>query len=299
MFDIIIVQKKSDVDSHCKTRESLISLLNSWKFSFQILTLDEIYEQKIPYFHSELESSGFFPHKNLVISLGGDGTLLHASHYVGKNIRLLGINSSPESSVGHMCALKPEDIAHHLKQIIEDENNFKKVQRLQICYQPTEKSSDKKADDQELPYELSILPLCLNDTLVCHEHPAETSRIQMSLYERKTQKIEQTSKVFSSGLWVSTVMGQTAAISSYGFPKEKQESDSVFVVVREPYFPKNCVSYPKKFQFHGMTKQLHIKSQMRGNGLICVDGPDSCAHFNLGTEVVFNTPEKAMLKLVL
>ncbi|MCX7632690.1 MAG: hypothetical protein N2Z22_05090, partial [Turneriella sp.] len=38
----------------------------------------------------------------LVISLGGDGTFIHTSHFVSETL-LLGINSAPEHSVGHYC----------------------------------------------------------------------------------------------------------------------------------------------------------------------------------------------------
>ena len=39
----------------------------------------------------------------LVVTVGGDGTLLAASHHVGKT-PILGVNSSPGSSVGFFCA---------------------------------------------------------------------------------------------------------------------------------------------------------------------------------------------------
>ena len=39
---------------------------------------------------------------SLVVTVGGDGTLLAASHHVG-SIPILGVNSSPEHSVGFFC----------------------------------------------------------------------------------------------------------------------------------------------------------------------------------------------------
>ena len=39
----------------------------------------------------------------LVITVGGDGTLLGASHGIGPGVPLLGVNSSPDLSVGFFC----------------------------------------------------------------------------------------------------------------------------------------------------------------------------------------------------
>ena len=44
---------------------------------------------------------------SLVITIGGDGLFLSASHMVkSKNVYMLGLNSHPNSSVGHYCSVK-------------------------------------------------------------------------------------------------------------------------------------------------------------------------------------------------
>jgi NAD+ kinase len=43
---------------------------------------------------------------DLVVTVGGDGTLLGASHGIGPGVPLLGINSSPAHSIGFFCAGK-------------------------------------------------------------------------------------------------------------------------------------------------------------------------------------------------
>ena len=40
---------------------------------------------------------------DLVVTVGGDGTLLRASHEIGDGIPVLGINSAPRTSVGFFC----------------------------------------------------------------------------------------------------------------------------------------------------------------------------------------------------
>lgn len=277
-FDIIIVQKKTNAEAHQQTRVLLEKQLQQLGLSYQFLTLDDIRQKQISYFTPNQKKSGFLPRKKLVIALGGDGTLLHASHYVGNDVRLLGINSSPKTSKGYLCVLKPEKIDSNLCEIIADVNKFKQVKRLQL----SEKS----------------LPLCLNDVLVCHSHPAATTRSVLSLTNKKTGQKEFTHLVYSSGLWISTVAGQTAAVSSYGFPKEDEESDTIFVAVREPYFLKNETVYPNVFHFSNQDKALTIESKM-SSGLVCVDGHESCASFGMGKTMTFEAPKEGVLRLVL
>jgi NAD kinase len=73
--------------------------------SFLSLSLDNFFEQN-PEFFNPLEGtiSGVRPNLRLVISIGGDGTLLNVSHFVGSDICLLGVNSNPQTSVGFLCA---------------------------------------------------------------------------------------------------------------------------------------------------------------------------------------------------
>lgn len=46
---------------------------------------------------------------DLVISVGGDGTVLSASHFLGANIPLVGVNSDPNRAEEHKSATKPTD----------------------------------------------------------------------------------------------------------------------------------------------------------------------------------------------
>lgn len=280
--DIVIVQKKTHDETHQKTREMLENRLKHFAVTYEILTLDDIRTKKIPYFVPSKQKSGFLPRKKLVISLGGDGTLLHASHYVGGDVRLLGLNSSPKTSKGYLCFLNPDKISSHLAAIIEDKHKFKQAQRLQLFIEQQRESG---------------LPLCLNDILICHPHPAATTRSILTLINQKSGQTEFTHAIYSSGIWVSTVSGQTAAVSSYGFPKD-EETDTIFVAVREPYLHKNGTSYPTTFYFRSHEKKLIIESRMP-SGLICVDGHDSCSHFSMGDVLTFRTPKEAFLKLVL
>src|SRR5262245_48886142 len=54
---------------------------------------------------------------DLVVSVGGDGTLLSASHYVRDGM-VIGLNSAPGDSVGRFCTANRENFAERLDAIL-------------------------------------------------------------------------------------------------------------------------------------------------------------------------------------
>ena len=133
------------------------------------------------------------PGKNdLVISLGGDGTFIYASHII-KESCILGINSAPDSSVGHYCTVNIEDEGH-TEKIICDILNGKRapilLDRLSVFINGRR----------------TMFP-AINDILVADRNPASTSRYILHWNQQKdSQK--------SSGIWIATQTGSTAAYKS-------------------------------------------------------------------------------------
>lgn len=290
-IDVLVVEKKTTDHDHKTTRKLLLNYLNRLNISYNIVTFEDIRSANVSYFDPKVKDKGVFPKSNLVIALGGDGTLLHTSHYVGGNVRLVGVNSAPMTSKGYLCALKPIDISKKLEMILTNAIYAKHVKRLQV-------ESSKKTKLLEEGSFGQTIPLCLNDVLICHTHPAATTRTQLTIFDQNKNQIEFSESIYSSGIWVSTVSGQTAAISSYDFPKQDEESDVIFVAIREPYFRKNEKKYPQTFFFHSAEKKFAIRSNMF-SGLICVDGHESCAMFEIDDEINFSTPIEGILKLIL
>lgn len=275
---------KNAHDEHTKSRDTLLEALSKLKLTSKIFHLDDLKKNKIPFYNEKKPTSGLQPKKKLVISLGGDGTLLHASHHVGGDVRLLGINSSPEYSVGHMCFVKRNDILHTLERVLDNQNGTKWVQRLRVeCL--IEGSS-------------SSLPLALNDVLLCNKHPAATSRYRLSVqHASKDKSFEQSEHQVSSGVWVATAGGSTAAVSSYGFAPVPITSHDIFVATREPYTPHGERLKMSKFSIDGREKSLSFFSQMR-QGLVCVDGPDFCKQIGFDEVVDISSPPGSHILLI-
>ncbi len=132
---------------------------------------------------------------DLVISVGGDGTLLEVSHYV-TSTPILGVNSNPQSSIGFFTAATAETIEEsiiHLEDLPKT-----KLTRLQIT-----------KNDKLLP------ELVLNDIIFCHANPAGMNRYTLTV-DGKSFLRDGTDGLRSSGLLISTAAGSTGWIYECG-----------------------------------------------------------------------------------
>lgn len=153
------------------------------------------------------------PRADLVVSVGGDGTLLAASHQIGDGIPLLGINSAPESSVGFFCGAQKGNILDRLERALTGKLRALELTRMRVDLNGK-----------------CIHARVLNDALVCHASPAATSR-----YILCTEGGEEDQR--SSGLWIGPAAGSTAAQRSAGGRVLPLASENIQYVVREPYTP--------------------------------------------------------------
>ncbi len=138
---------------------------------------------------------------DLLISLGGDGTFIYTSHFVSDNL-LLGINSAPDSSVGFYCPVnlyaRDFDLVGLIERIATGKKKPTVVHRIQV-------KVNKK----------TVGVPVLNDILLTETNPAITSRYRLQ-HGRKIESHK------SSGIWISTATGSTAAYSSAGGKKFRQ-----------------------------------------------------------------------------
>lgn len=148
---------------------------------------------------------------DLVITVGGDGTVLKASHIV-TNQPLLGINSAPDYSVGALCSITPDQIEEKLGELQNQNYQLISYPRLKVVVN----GQTKKVG-------------ALNDILYANQSPAGTSRYLVGL----KNKVEEQK---SSGVWIATALGSTAAIGASGGQKIAKDSLKFQYKVREPYY---------------------------------------------------------------
>ncbi len=265
---------------HIEARHALVHTLHHLGVSYSLYNLDDLQNGAFEYFNASSQQ-GFQPAQKLIVSLGGDGTLLHASHYCGGDVRLLGINSCPVHSVGHLCAVLPAHIEKALTSALDGSLTFHTANRLQVKASGSEKN----------------IPLALNDILFCHKHPAATSRYQITL-QTTDASLQQSEKQHSSGVWISTPAGATAAIHSYGLPIPELTSTNYLFAVRELYnAPGQSYSLLRQ-TIDGKNHELSFFCRMR-QGMVCVDGPDSSIPVGFGETITISMPENAGLKIAL
>jgi NAD+ kinase len=155
---------------------------------------------------------------DLVITVGGDGTLLAASHQLGAGVPLLGVNSAPEHSVGFFCGAKKGTVEKTLARALAGKLPRTELTRMRVDLNGK-----------------CIHARVLNEALFCHASPAATSRYILRITRANGSAGEEDQR--SSGLWIGPAAGSTAAQKSAGGKILPLESQRIQYVVREPYTP--------------------------------------------------------------
>ncbi|KAJ9551517.1 hypothetical protein OSB04_015562 [Centaurea solstitialis] len=205
---------------------------------------------------------------DLVVTIGGDGTLLRASHFLNDSIPLLGVNSDPTQpeeveefgnefdatrSSGYLCAATVKNFEQILNNILEGRTTPSEVARMSI--------------------RVNSIPLstyALNDVLIADPCPASVSRFSFRIRKDGRQSSSSLVNCRSSGLRVSTAAGSTAAMLSAGGFAMPALSKDLQYMVREPISPSTS-----NFRLmHGLIKpelSMDIDWYTK-DGLIYIDG---------------------------
>jgi NAD+ kinase len=197
---------------------------------------------------------------DLVVTIGGDGTLLRASHKV-VDVPVLGINSAPDTSVGFFCGGRAGEVHATLARALEGNLRARRLARMTVTVAGERVSSR-----------------VLNDALVCHRSPAATSRYLLELGETVEEQK-------SSGFWIGPAAGSTAAQRSAGGRVLPLDSEALQLVVREPYQPRGG-AYALTRALVPPGERLTVRSKMR-EGAIYLDGPDVVVRIGFGDVITF------------
>lgn len=204
---------------------------------------------------------------DLVVSVGGDGTLLGVSHAVATDTPVFGVNSAPQDSVGFLCSARGATEARvKLRDAVRGKLPSTPLARMRVCI-----------DGEEVHRRV------LNDVLYTHRNPATTAR-----YFLRHARVNEEQK--SSGIWVCTASGSTAATRSAGGKVLPARSRRLQWVVREPYH-----SGEGELRLHkGLVEPgqvLEVHNKMR-EGALYLDGPLLVVPLEIGQRVRFElSPE--------
>jgi len=230
--------------------------------------MDELGEKGVFRYRSD---EGLMEGFELIVTVGGDGTLLWASHQVPPGVPVLAINSAPLHSVGHFCGGRKGLVKEAVAAALEGRLRATRLSRMQV----------------EVDGEV-VHKRVLNDALYCHRSPAATTR-----YIIRIGDVEEPQK--SSGLWVGPAAGSTAAQRSAGGRILPPGSRKIQYVVREPYHPPEG-SYRLRRGLLSAGGEMRLYSQMR-EGRMYLDGPRIAHDIGLGVEVRFSRSDEPLTLL--
>jgi NAD+ kinase len=206
----------------------------------------------------------------LVVTVGGDGTLLAASHRVGTT-PILGVNSAPSHSVGFFCGVKKGKVESAIAKALRGKMKAVELARMSVIRNG-----------------VPISTRVLNDALFCHRSPAATTR-----YIVKLGKTVEEQK--SSGFWIGPAAGSTAAQRSAGGKILPLASTDLQLVVREPYTPEGeMLRLMRALVPKG--KELLVRSKTR-EGRLFIDGPHESIEIEMGDRLVFRRSAESLLVL--
>lgn len=302
---------------HRECVDSVRSLLHRLGATYNIIGREELDRQHLS-------------NVDLVIPIGGDGTVLSAAHFIGEECPVLGVNSDPDReeekrphegkkkftderrSYGALCAVTSANMEQYIPRMLLGDIKPLPRTRIQTVIQSTLKETK--------------LPPALNDVLIAHPNPAAVSRFRMRFVNRtnedsdiknnnhknyyyssnnsirNTNRKEQDKNfclststssdvlnVWSSGMWVSTATGSSAAIYAAGGHFMDPMDPDLQYMIRE-----HLIESGKEYQeeygkgiIKGGEQLLNIRwSSLEGD--IYVDGSSIHHGIKLGDEVIIS-----------
>ncbi len=201
----------------------------------------------------------------LVIALGGDGTLFAAARHAGST-PLMGINSDPEHSLGLWTCADRRTFRRPLERALEGRLPRTVLNRMAVAVNGQ-----------------TVSARVFNDLLFAHRNPAAMTRFRIEVGGRVEEQK-------SSGVWIATASGSTAAIRSAGGRRMPIQSGLLQYLVREPYqWP--CRKYKLT---RGFVQGLSITTYLVESSL-WMDGTILRHDLGLGDRVEFGRGEPLVL----
>lgn len=198
---------------------------------------------------------------DMIVTVGGDGTFLDASHSVLNDVPLLGVNSAPASSHGHFCVTNRGGFEGVLDAILAGRRKPFSLLRLQL------------AIDGE-PVDVPVL----NEVAFAHPLWAGTARY-------KIEVDGETAEHKASGIIVSTPSGSTGFMRSAKGPIA-DITDTAFAWWVDKPFKTPGVPFPLRGG-EVLDGKLTITSQMV-EGLLFLDGLHIRREVERGARITFS-----------
>ena len=280
-MNVLVVKKSTNLDIHGKNIEAAVKAgllaqdeISSLEMEHEqhLKCLDdlrvELKAKKIKFDETGREEDLPNTDYDFYISVGGDGTLLSVGQYLESGGNIAGITST-DISIGHLCAIKRTQVAKFVEALASNRLPMQSISRM-------------RAKVVRITGKTEISPPVINDILYTHGHPAGMSRYRLSL----DGKFEEQR---SSGIWISTAVGSTAAMKAAGGIPLNFDSRDFQFCVRERYDRKSgaqkeeqlnhAVFNPEKVNFMILNRSVQA--------ILAMDGQRSVIELEFGDKITF------------
>jgi len=260
--DVLMVYKKTHEPVHDESLAAVRGTLEEFVADGRV-RLDVKAREKV--------SRADFIGRDLVIILGGDGTLTSISHNIDSSTPVMGVNShprddDPDGSLGFFMDSTVATFPADLEAALAGEAIVNSLPRLQATITST--SGNKIVSDP-----------ALNDLLVANTHQYAPSKYRL---QRGEIDLEQ----HSSGLLFSTYVGQGAWFAHIADSSEvaiaEDEIDSHYLVVARDLYRAERGAHPEAYI--AWTNEVTVLTSDMHRGYVVPDGWDEY-HFNRGATI--------------
>jgi len=250
---------------------------------------------------------------DLLIAVGGDGTVLSSAHFVDSQTRwgaetkgpvILGVNSDPtraherlgacakssdeRRSYGALCFATARTLDDLVPRVIRGEMDdaIQKRHRLAVTVRG--------------PLSEIRMPPALNDVLVAHPSPAAVSRFRLDrlvnedpgLPTAASKDDEFSFNVWSSGFRAATATGASGAMASAGGSLDMDPlGPEIQYMVREHLIGEaDDVAYVREKSHGFVNNEHHLKLRWNSqHGAVYIDGHHTTLDLELGDEVLISS----------
>ena len=229
-MNILIVHKNKNLNN----KKNLINFIKKHNHN-----IDFIWKNKL--------NSEHIKDKNLIISIGGDGTFLSASHFITNQL-ILGVNLNHNTSEGALTSVKLHKLERKLKNIFNKKYKIKTYQREKVIIHQKQKCIKTEH--------------ALNETYIGNKNPHHPSNYIIKY--RKKQEHQR-----SSGVLITTGTGSTAWYKAMKGKPYKRNKQELRFKIRELYTGRIYKQKMKKGRIKKQDK-IEIISKMN-HGILAID----------------------------
>ncbi len=282
-MNVLVVAKKTNLELHGETIRKRVQAGLIDPVYFELLEsthadhytcLHELYSllTKLGINYSTVNRGLYWPDLDTlsaVITVGGDGTVLEASHHILDNrLILVGVRSA-NTSVGKLCHCAFDGLAPMIQLLAENKLKPLSVARLQARVLSAETGK------------VFVTEPILNDFLFANASPAATTRYKIAVGD-------QIEEHRSSGVWISTPCGSTAAILAAGGKAMPLKSREFQFIIRELYDVNSASGKKSLANSPFDPDQIPIRIEnLSEKAVLACDGSHGTVHLTFGDTIHF------------